>query len=102
MHENSALQSSMIMVMIPQETLHRLEESLNLIEHFLKNNLDNHYGEELLDVKEVQKILGISPKTFQYYRDNRSIQFSQIGRKIYVKRKDLMAFIEKHHIKSIS
>ncbi|MBJ2197639.1 DNA-binding protein [Muribaculaceae bacterium Isolate-113 (HZI)] len=44
------------------------------------------------------KLLGISPKTWQNYRDQRLIPFSQIGRKIYVNRADLDAFLRQHRI----
>jgi excisionase family DNA binding protein len=45
-------------------------------------------------------MLGVSAKTWQTYRDERRIPFSQFGRKIYVKRADLEAFMEKHYINS--
>ncbi|WP_371683026.1 helix-turn-helix domain-containing protein [Barnesiella sp. WM24] len=38
------------------------------------------------------------PKTWQNYRDQRLIPFSQIGRKIYVNRTDLDAFLRQHRI----
>ena len=44
--------------------------------------------------ENVPKYLGVSCKTWQNYRDKKLIQFSQIGRKIWVKRSDLDAFIE--------
>jgi hypothetical protein len=43
-------------------------------------------------------MLGISQKTWQIYRDKRIIPFSQFGRKIYVKRADLEAFLEDNRI----
>ncbi len=45
-------------------------------------------------------MLGISPKTWQNYRDQRVIPFSQIGRKIYVCRADLEDFMRSHYIKA--
>jgi excisionase family DNA binding protein len=54
--------------------------------------------EEWIPSNEVLKQLGISRKTWQKYRDERRIPFSQFGRKIYVKRTDLEAFMENHKI----
>ena len=44
--------------------------------------------------KDVPTYLGISRRTWQNYRDKKLIPFSQVGRKIWVKRSDLDAFIE--------
>lgn len=62
------------------------------------NTLENK-GEWLTSV-EVREKLGVSAKTWQTYRDERRIPFSQLGRKIYVKKSDLEAFMEAHKIKS--
>ena len=51
-----------------------------------------------LSSKQVQKILGISQKTWQTYRDKRLIKFSQVGQKIYVKASWLDSFLEEHSI----
>ena len=55
---------------------------------------------EWLTSAEVREKLGVSAKTWQTYRDERRIPFSQFGRKIYVKKSDLEAFIEAHKINS--
>lgn len=56
--------------------------------------------DEWLNSKEVRKRLAVSAKTWQTYRDERRIPFSQFGRKIYVKKGDLDAFMEKNRINS--
>lgn len=53
---------------------------------------------EWIESEDARKILGVSPKTWQNYRDKRIIPFSQIGRKIYVNRADLDAFLRSHRI----
>ncbi|MBD5368943.1 MAG: helix-turn-helix domain-containing protein, partial [Bacteroides sp.] len=53
-----------------------------------------------LESEEARKLLGISPKTWQNYRDQRLIPFSQIGRKIYVNQADIDNFLHKHRIDS--
>ena len=54
---------------------------------------------EWLDNQEVCLILKISPRTLQNLRDTDQISYSQMGRKIYYKKKDIQKFIEKHHRK---
>lgn len=51
--------------------------------------------------EEARKMLHISPKTWQKYRDNRVIPFSQMGKKIYVKMSDIDAFLQSHSTKSV-
>ena len=53
---------------------------------------------EWIESEAARKLLGVSPKTWQNHRDQRLIPFSQIGRKIYVNRADLDAFLRKHRI----
>lgn len=66
---------------------------------FLCCNFDDS-SREWIESETARKILGVSPKTWQNYRDQRLIPFSQIGRKIYVNRTDLDAFLRKHRIDS--
>jgi len=48
--------------------------------------------------EEICRILGISKRTLQNYRDQRRISFYQLGRKIYYKATDVDDLIERHHI----
>lgn len=54
--------------------------------------------DEWLTSEEARKILGVSPKTWQNYRDRGIIPFSQTGRKIYVLRSDLDNYLKSHRI----
>lgn len=54
-----------------------------------------------LESKTACKLLGVSSKTWQNYRDQRVITFSQIGRKIYVNRTDLDAYLRRHRIDKV-
>lgn len=56
-------------------------------------------ADEYLTSKEVRAILHISSRQWQKLRDQRRIPFSQIGRKIYVKRSDLNAFLASNRIR---
>ncbi|MFC2106909.1 helix-turn-helix domain-containing protein [Bacteroidota bacterium] len=50
-----------------------------------------------LDKKEVCKILRISERTLQKYRDNNVIPFTRIGNKIQYKTEDVKAHFIKHY-----
>ncbi|MCC8119349.1 MAG: helix-turn-helix domain-containing protein [Bacteroidales bacterium] len=77
-----------------EQLLSKLEELTKLIVGRNREESDS----EWLESSKARKMLGVSPKTWQNYRDNRTIPFSQFGRKIYVKRSDLFSFMEKHYI----
>lgn len=49
---------------------------------------------------EICKLLRVSKRTLQNYRDKRVIPFSQIGRKIYYKYSDIVNYLELHYVKS--
>lgn len=62
-----------------------------------RRNADD-INSEWIESEEARKFLGVSQKTWQNYRDQRLVPFSQIGRKIYVNRADLDAFLRNHRI----
>ena len=86
------------MVMIPQEEWLNLHEKLDNIAELVTNRNASDKDSEWIESKTARKMLGVSPKTWQNYRDRRDIRFAQIGRKIYVKREDLDKFMESHCI----
>lgn len=88
------------MVMIPQEEWQSLNDKLNRLAEMIENRNADDSRSEWIESEDARKILGVSPKTWQNYRDQRIIPFSQIGRKIYVNRADLDAFLRKHRIAS--
>jgi len=91
---------SMTMIMVPEEEWRTLHDTLEqIIDLITRRNADDS-GSEWIESEDARKILGVSPKTWQNYRDKRIIPFSQIGRKIYVNRADLDAFLRKHRIDS--
>jgi len=51
-----------------------------------------------LDTSEVARILKISTRTLQNYRDMRVIPFSQIGHKIYFKASDIEKYLNMNYI----
>lgn len=86
------------MVMIPQEEWQLLNDKLDRLAEMIENRNTTDRDAEWLESEAARKLLGVSPKTWQNYRDQRVIPFSQIGRKIYVNRADLNAFLRSHRI----
>ncbi|MDE5662609.1 MAG: helix-turn-helix domain-containing protein [Muribaculaceae bacterium] len=88
----------MTMIMVPEEEWRNLHDTLEqIIDLITRRNFDDSSC-EWIESEEARKLLGISPKTWQNYRDQRLIPLSQIGRKIYVNRADLDDFLRSHQI----
>ena len=86
------------MVMIPQEEWQSLNHKLDRLAEMIENRNATDRNAEWLESEAARKLLGVWPKTWQNYRDQRVIPFSQIGRKIYVNRADLDTFLRRHRI----
>lgn len=91
----------MTMIMVPEEEWRNLHDTLELIIGLITRRNADDSNSDWIESDEARKLLGLSPKTWQNYRDQRLIPFSQIGRKIYVNRTDLDAFLRKHRIPAI-
>ena len=92
---------STLLFVVPEEEWRNLHDTLEqIIDLITRRNADD-LGHEWIESETARKILGVSPKTWQNYRDQRLIPFSQIGRKIYVSRTDLDAFLRQHRIPSV-
>lgn len=86
------------MVLLPQNEWEGLKQKLEELAKLVTNRNQSDMMNEWIESGEARKMLGVSPKTWQTYRDNRIIPFSQFGRKIYVKKADLEAFMQSHYI----
>ena len=86
------------LVLLPESEWQNLNNKLDAITSMIANRNANELSSEWIESEEARKILGISKTTWQLYRDQRLIPFSQFGRKIYVKRADLDAFMKEHYI----
>lgn len=94
------MKPTMPIVLVQQAVLEELIQEVKAVKEFCEKHFPkNKSNEEWLSSEEVKKILGISGKTWQKYRNERRIPFSQFGRKIYVKKTDLDNFMENHKIK---
>jgi len=68
------------------------KDFVNQVKNLCGNNLNN---DKWLDNEAVCKLLQISKRTLQSYRDNGIILFTQIGHKCYYRVSDLEQFISK-------
>ncbi|MFA9391168.1 MAG: helix-turn-helix domain-containing protein [Prolixibacteraceae bacterium] len=55
-------------------------------------------GDLWFDNEEACKILKVTKRTLQNYRDNFILPYSQIGRKVYYKASDVQTLLEKNYI----
>ena len=72
----------------------------NLPSKQLEDQLQNQTNKHWLTGDEICKLLRVSKRTLQNYRDKRVIPFSQIGRKIYYKYSDIVEYLELHYVKT--
>lgn len=83
---------SKLIIIREQELEEMFRNQLNDLRILIESNQSKVTG--WISSEDVPNYLGVSRKTWQNYRDKKLIEFSQIGRKIWVKRSDLDAFIE--------
>lgn len=86
------------MVVLPKNEWESIKMAVYDMKELLQGRASSGASGEWLESTEARKILGVSPKTWQTYRDRRLISFAQFGRKIMVKRADLEAFMNAHYI----
>lgn len=90
--------STIAMVVLPQSVWEGMKSDIQDMKELLIKRNKEEAGSEWIESVEARKMLGVSPKTWQTYRDRRVIPFAQIGRKILVKKADLDAFMREHYI----
>lgn len=88
----------MNMAIVPQEQWEEIAESVKEIKDILAEKKQNEHSSEWLQSAEARKLVGVSGRTWQRYRDLRLIPFTQIGRKIMLKRGDVENFLNSHQI----
>jgi excisionase family DNA binding protein len=84
-----------------EEVIEQKEIILQLrsrIEEILKNYRPVMNGEIYLSGEDVCKLLHISKRTLQQYRDDKILPYIQIGGKIIFKETDLMSVLEQNYI----
>ena len=90
----------MAMVVLPQSVWEGVKADIQDMKELLTKKSTEEAENEWIESIEARKMIGVSPKTWQTYRDRRIITFAQIGRKILVKKSDLEAFMQEHYIQS--
>ena len=97
--QNTSLQeAAQTMILLPQSALEGLNRKIDELATLVVNRNHSEKMSEWIESGEARRMLGVSQKTWQTYRDNRIIPFSQFGRKIYVRKADLEAFMQAHYI----
>lgn len=94
------IESSLSLTVVPSDFLSRLEQELTEVKNLLRQKSEQEVSDQWIESVKIPKLLGISRKTWQTYRDKRLIPFSQIGSKIYVKHADLEQFMNAHYIEA--
>ena len=84
---------------IEKEELEKLTKAIFDIKDSLVKRDEEELSSSIIESKKIPKLLGISPKTWQTYRDKGVIPFIQLGSKIWVKRIDIETFLNSHYIK---
>lgn len=87
-------------VVLPESEWNGIKDLLQEVKDTLQAKSKTEINAMWVESTEARKILGVSAKTWQDYRDKRVIPFSQYGLKIYVRRADIEAFLQKHFVKA--
>ncbi len=94
------MQQTTTMVMLPQTEWEGMKSDLQELKELVRAKSDEELNSQWIESIQARQMLGVSQKTWQGYRDRRIIPFTQVGRKIYVKRADLNKFMQDHYINS--
>lgn len=87
-------------VALPAKEWADIKSLLQEVKETLRTKTKEEINSEWVESTTARKILGVSTRTWQDYRDKRVIPFSQFGRKIYVRRADIESFMKQHYINS--
>lgn len=91
-------QTGLQMVVLPTTAIEALTDGIETLKAMVEKLTEAREKEgltaEWLESEDARKFLGVSPKTWQNYRDKRVLPFSQFGRKIYVKKTDIENFLQ--------
>ena len=81
-----------------QELLQKIEQINQKLSSIQKSSMNES---KWLTNSEVSKLLNVTPRTMQNYRDKGTIPFSQIVNKIYYKASDIDKHLEMHYVKAL-
>lgn len=92
--------NNLSMVVLPEVAWKSITSEIASLKAILQKKSEEEVNGQWVESSEARRLLGVSQKTWQTYRDSRKIPFSQFGRKIYVKRADLESFLQNHYVSS--
>jgi len=78
-------------VILSKSDVDAIKESLQEMKEYLKNITSP--AEHFINTEEFVKLMGVSPRTAQAWRDEGMIGFSQKGKKIYYRMSDIERFM---------
>lgn len=88
----------MNVITIESEAFEQIITKLNqVVEEVKKRQDEQPLSERWLDNYDVCRLLHISKRTLQHYRDSGTIPFTQHGNKIYYKATDIEKFLEDNY-----
>lgn len=90
------------LIVIPEEQYEELLAGLRELKDLVLGKAKEEVEKQWLESEEARELLGVSPKTWQNWRDGRMLPFVQFGRKIWVKRADVDAFLESNYVRGRS
>jgi excisionase family DNA binding protein len=90
--------NSINLTAIPESRLQNIEAAIQEIKAAIFSSKEEEIQSQWLESEEARKQLNVSKKTWQQYRNRKALPFSQFGRKIYVKRSDIEAFLQRNII----
>lgn len=80
-----------------EDIIIRLDEKINLIMAQLKISSKNNPDDVFFDNQEFMKLMNISKRTAQEWRNNKTIEFSQVGNKIYYRLTDIQKLLNDNY-----
>ncbi len=83
-------------VILSKNEFEIIKDSLQEMKQHLKNITSP--AEHFVNNDQFVKLMGISSRTAQVWRDENKIGFSQEGKKIYYRMSDIEKFLDKHYI----
>lgn len=83
-------------VILSKNEFEIIQDSLQEMKQHLKNITSP--AEHFVNNDQFVKLMGISSRTAQVWRDEKKIGFSQEGKKIYYRMSDIEKFLDKHYI----
>lgn len=92
------METNIQLTAISEGRLQGIEAAIQEIKSAIFRNQEEEFQSHWLESEAARKQLHISKKTWQTYRNKKALPFSQFGRKIYVRRSDIEAFLQRNII----